>query len=1038
MENSNNEEIIPKERMILKFRKFFKDDLSNKNDKFKTVLAGGYGLKLLLKTKWDIESKTSDIDVTVGSKTEDIQSVFEYWNSKLNKFKETDENLKIKTTTFRDAKGVLNYTRYYGFNVSWESEDIIDIVITDMEIKDEIIDKEVSEKTNTTVKKAVEYLKDYLFIIYIANVKGVNNYVYSKRNVLTGVYKDKGQNDFNRVKMLCGLDDVDLEKYKYYCELIAKLSNKIDRFPESLVGPKRPNLSYYLEPLEDIKIQRETTKNDTPLRTHSPMFDYSLKRLSLGEIVKLWGKEANAKIVSNFIYKYTDGNYRKAESDFNYFTLPKELIDELNKTTRKKTYKLYRGLGWRYKDKKIIDFFNKSLGSKEYNIGDTFELKLNKNFSSWTEDPSVAIDFAKANGPLSIVLEIEINKKSILVDASDINPIQKEILVKPGEYTAKVKFLYMNNVPITSIKEWSIDADIGKEWYEDKNDLTLEKTKMLNKYYNSKTIAEYGKIKSLDVIKFLIKSDDSVFGDLLKNKNISVDLLLYAFKIINDKFKIQYVKSSTEELYLGIKLDKNSAIDFLNKNNSRGKNLLKIRESFYMNNDDITVISSKKELEKSKARKNLYGILLKIKNPKVLDLCREEGKGNYLLIPGKFKYKVDSIFYNGIPVKSTNDWYKEVSIGTDMNSSGMTVSEEDIQLFIDNLDLVPKFNNVKFESCENIRGINCIIDKINIIRNRLSEIDPEFNLKKFIFDVLYNALKLKSSSSHGDYANDKGVFTEFFIDNNLTSIIELSKILHNPNPENLDKLKWHIENIRKIINKMPRKVLNKLREPSGVYKFIIRIDQDNFDGFNLNELNNNIDNFIDKIGVYLYNENELKKKNPIAISLNSLSESDSSLESGKDYKKIYDNFDHKSCTTTKINIIRNSISSKVDIKEFLYNALCEYLRSKNGGVVELDNIVKNFVQKIDLGILPSDNEIDWTIDFFTRTDLDDLMGLPINLQFEDYEEYQLIKNLKSKKNVKESLLLLKQKIDSFLDKILYKKYTIEKMTKEDVLVYNYM
>lgn len=202
------------------------DSIPHKLPKFRIITSGGYGMKTLLETKYNIFNKvhTTDVDFTLSTYRSRYNSLrcLKYWKSRLDEYfalqpNPTDYSYKI--INFRHALvPVLNYYRDYVIMIKYKDDEFVDIAITDQRITNNMIDKSTSLKAGIPIKNEKFYLKEFLSLIYMETVPGVNKFCYAKRNPVTGVHACKGIKDIERSQILCKLKTS--QKYLEYCNLI--------------------------------------------------------------------------------------------------------------------------------------------------------------------------------------------------------------------------------------------------------------------------------------------------------------------------------------------------------------------------------------------------------------------------------------------------------------------------------------------------------------------------------------------------------------------------------------------------------------------------------------------------------------------------------------------------------------------------------------------------------------------------------------------------------------------------------------------------
>lgn len=224
------------EGVLQTFKRDFREDLLGWMDHdaspaFKVVTAGGYGLKTLVETKYGIMGrvKTGDVDLTVSVKGCRMTPVkaFEYWAKRVNAWiarqNRGAEDFQVKVVNFGgEDVPILNYKRFYVIMISYRGEDFVDVAITDMAIERYMVDKKTSKAGGLPVKREEYYLKEFLSLIYMENVPGVNEYCYYKRHPVTGEMSSKGVKDIDRSKLLCRLKR--MGRYRRYCALLKEVT----------------------------------------------------------------------------------------------------------------------------------------------------------------------------------------------------------------------------------------------------------------------------------------------------------------------------------------------------------------------------------------------------------------------------------------------------------------------------------------------------------------------------------------------------------------------------------------------------------------------------------------------------------------------------------------------------------------------------------------------------------------------------------------------------------------------------------------------
>lgn len=217
------------------FIEYFRSDMTEflrnntYKNKFRSVVVGGYGLKLLLDNKYQLGNKikSKDLDITISSykSAYNDDQIIQYVLNRILSFVRSQPNPKdYKVSIIQGSLHVpiLNYTRKAIIMISYKYQEFVDIAITDAKILKSIIDKSNSVKCGLPLKTINEYLLELLTIIYRSNVLNVSPELYEKRNPVSGYQSHKGIQDIDRAKLICSLPQ--LRKYKYYCIFINKIS----------------------------------------------------------------------------------------------------------------------------------------------------------------------------------------------------------------------------------------------------------------------------------------------------------------------------------------------------------------------------------------------------------------------------------------------------------------------------------------------------------------------------------------------------------------------------------------------------------------------------------------------------------------------------------------------------------------------------------------------------------------------------------------------------------------------------------------------
>jgi hypothetical protein len=246
------------------FKAYFKDDMvgflsktktktkREQSPKFKAVVAGGYGLNVLLTSKYNLPDKiqTRDLDITISTNKTGMSfdECFDYWLVKVTKYirqqKRPTEYKVVVINTGRYQIPVMGYSRYALIMISFKHEDFVDLVFTDQHLPNSVFDKKTSIQNGLPIKKLNGYLDELLALIYMENVSHVYPDLYDKRNPFEGWHSEKGKKDIERANLVCDL--VKKKKYKKYCSIVEQTA--VDKVA-SLSWAKRDE---YFKALEDL------------------------------------------------------------------------------------------------------------------------------------------------------------------------------------------------------------------------------------------------------------------------------------------------------------------------------------------------------------------------------------------------------------------------------------------------------------------------------------------------------------------------------------------------------------------------------------------------------------------------------------------------------------------------------------------------------------------------------------------------------------------------------------------------------------------
>lgn len=217
---------------------FLGDDLleglrNDQKPRFRVALDGGYGLKLLLESRWPdlptIDTFDLDITVSVSDSTWTLEETHAYWTRRLNELAQYLDLTVEPVLIFKRKNGAIGepdfmgHTKYALHRLSLGDQVIIELLITDHTFEPGMFDLEVSLYTGFPVKTEIEYLNTILMLVYMDNVRDTNGYTYRKRNVVDGKFPEKGERDLERANLLCKLT-TGFVPYRRYCDFLATVS----------------------------------------------------------------------------------------------------------------------------------------------------------------------------------------------------------------------------------------------------------------------------------------------------------------------------------------------------------------------------------------------------------------------------------------------------------------------------------------------------------------------------------------------------------------------------------------------------------------------------------------------------------------------------------------------------------------------------------------------------------------------------------------------------------------------------------------------
>lgn len=258
------------ERSMEAFKQFFREDLMRSLEMktipaYKAVVAGGYGMKSVLETKYKLMDAihTSDFDVTISSSgcMQSSLKSLQYFAKRVMEFIDaqpvpTDYKLMI-VHQGNQVVPTLGHHRFAVLMLKYKHRDFVDIAFTDVDFPSSMYDRPTSRKLGFPVKKLSGYLQDLLTMLYFENVPGVYPEVYNRRNPVEGWEHDKGEKDFERTGVVCKV--LDSKKYSKYCKLVK--NTKVSE----LKGMDDQQKKKYFSSLETLlKLRAKQHRGDKP------------------------------------------------------------------------------------------------------------------------------------------------------------------------------------------------------------------------------------------------------------------------------------------------------------------------------------------------------------------------------------------------------------------------------------------------------------------------------------------------------------------------------------------------------------------------------------------------------------------------------------------------------------------------------------------------------------------------------------------------------------------------------------------------------
>jgi len=194
--------------------------------KYSTIIAGGYGINKVLKSKNIPTITTSDIDMHIVPFKKNLspmqkQQFVDEFLLEFSKFgKLNRQDFKYRRTHWPSPKRMdvfRDYIWYSLFQINYKGRDIFDFAFTNEDTS--VIHKTYFNKTGIPVKQTKYYIFEMLSIISRESIPGLNIYARRGRNPINGTLKQKGEKDIKRLRQLCKI-------YKSkYCRIITLLKN---------------------------------------------------------------------------------------------------------------------------------------------------------------------------------------------------------------------------------------------------------------------------------------------------------------------------------------------------------------------------------------------------------------------------------------------------------------------------------------------------------------------------------------------------------------------------------------------------------------------------------------------------------------------------------------------------------------------------------------------------------------------------------------------------------------------------------------------
>lgn len=242
------------DEIISKLINFYKDNFQI-DTFFKHYISGGYALNILLQTKYNTHKQmildTNDIDIYISIKdttinqTQCLKLVVDNLTLFLNEINIQNEILTLEISSYNNDLqmkiGKEIYNIFHILIIKYNGKPFTHITITNMDITDNMIDKELTNKMKIPFKKMEYYLLEYLRMIYAGSLPDVYPFIYKQRSL---------KKDIQTSKTLCHNNTFD--RYTNYCKALLNIDN-IDTFIKMSQQDKNEYILKYL-PILDTEL----------------------------------------------------------------------------------------------------------------------------------------------------------------------------------------------------------------------------------------------------------------------------------------------------------------------------------------------------------------------------------------------------------------------------------------------------------------------------------------------------------------------------------------------------------------------------------------------------------------------------------------------------------------------------------------------------------------------------------------------------------------------------------------------------------------